>query len=84
MSERWNFGRARKGRPVIAYRDAGITSRGRRWTGTWHVENGELVLSSAWGSRSAPAAPDESTEALAARARVMLEQMIETRDAAPT
>ena len=76
MTQRWTLGRARKGRPITAYRDARISRGGQRWTGNWHVEDGRLVLSSAWGSSSEPAEPGASAEALADRARAMLTALI--------
>jgi hypothetical protein len=48
------FGTPKPGQPHVSYRDVRIQHAGKRWTATWHVEGGHLIVSSAWGSASEP------------------------------
>lgn len=47
-----------------------------RWTGSWTVEDGEMIVVSAYGSRAAPAG---SLRDRAARAEAMLAEIIDAR-----
>lgn len=51
-----------------------------RWTGSWTVENGDLLVVSAYGSRTAPAG---SSRDRAARAEAMLGEIVDARRVAP-
>ena len=53
-----------------------IQHAGKRWTGTWHVQDGRLVVDSAWGSSSEPISDDTDQPA---RAAAMLHAMVAKR-----
>jgi hypothetical protein len=76
MARPWNFGTPKKGEPRIAYRDVRVERGGRAWSASYHIDDGRLVLSSAWGSTSAPAA---SPATIPTQAQVLLGAMIDAR-----
>lgn len=79
MARSWNFGRPKKGAPIVAYRDVRLQHAGKVWTASYHVDDSRLVISSAWGSRSEPVSPDLPINAFNDRARGLLDQLIRER-----
>lgn len=63
-----------KGTPHVSYRDVRIVRDGRTWTATWHVTDGTLYVSSAWGSKSEPVG---RTRDMAKRATALLTDMVD-------
>jgi hypothetical protein len=73
----WNFGMPHKGAAVVSYRDVRVQRAGRTWTASYHLDDdGQLVISSAWGSRTAP---DPGFKKRSDKAQAMLAGMIDER-----
>lgn len=70
------FGMPARGQPRHSIRDVRVVRDGQRFTASWHVEDGKLLVWSAWGSRSEPVG---KTTGLAARATVLLGEIIDQR-----
>ena len=79
MARSWKFGKPKKGAPLVAYRDVRVKRAGKVWTGSYHVDDERLVISSAWGSRSEPVSPNLPIDTLNDRARGLLDQLIQER-----
>jgi hypothetical protein len=73
-----HFGSPVRGAKRQSIRDVRIVKDGQRWTASWHVEEGNLLVWSAWGSKSEPVG---KTTELAARATVLLGEIIDQRAA---
>ena len=76
---RW-FGLPKLGGPHPTFPEVRIQHDGKRWTGTWHIQDGWLVVDTAWGSTSEPINAD--TDQLA-RAAEMLHEMVAARAGKP-
>jgi hypothetical protein len=73
----WKFGTPHKGQEVVSYRDVRVQRAGRTWTASYHLtDDGQLVISSAWGSRKAP---DPGIKKRADKAQAMLAGMVDDR-----
>jgi hypothetical protein len=66
----------KRSQPHGDHNDVCYQHGGKQWTATWSVENGRLIVSSAWGSRS-EAIRDAAEPA--ARAAEVLQAMVERR-----
>ena len=73
-----HFGMPARGAKRQSIRDVKIIRDGQQWTASWHVEDGELLVWSAWGSRTEPAA---GTTDFAARATALLGEIVANRKA---
>lgn len=73
-----HFGMPARGAKRQSIRDVRIVRDGQRWTASWHVDDGRLVVWSAWGSRSEAAG---NTKDLAARATALLGEIVDQRGA---
>jgi hypothetical protein len=62
--------------PDHDFHDVRIEQGGKRWSATWHMENGRLVVTSPWGSTSEPLAQRGDP---GVRAAELLHAMIATR-----
>lgn len=60
------FGTPERGQPDVSYRDVRIQHAGKRWSATWQVEDGHLIVSSPWGSASEPIGADTDPSSRAA------------------
>jgi len=67
---------SKNGVTPIRPKDVRIIRGGQRWTASWHVEDGELMVWSAWGSRREPVARDAD---LGSRAQVLLGEIVDAR-----
>jgi hypothetical protein len=73
-----HFGMPARGAKRQSTSDLKIVQDGQQWTASWHVEDGELLVWSAWGSRTEPAS---ATTDFAARATALLGEIIASRKA---
>ena len=80
MTYHWHFGLLDAGAEGIAHCDVRILRDGRIYAATWRVEQGDLVVSTAWGSRREMIVRRED---LSLRASVLLRQIVEAWIAAP-
>ena len=71
-----HFGMLAKGTPLVSYRDVRVTRGGKTWTASWHVDEGKLFVSSAYGSRTEPVGRRKN---LGDRAEQILGEIIEAR-----
>lgn len=71
------FGTAKRGQAAPRMRDVQIMRGGRTYTASWHVEDGKLLVSSAYGSRVEPVGRRRD---LAGRATVLLGEIVEASD----
>jgi hypothetical protein len=60
MTKQWNSWMPAKGSVPVKRHKLTLTVGGRVWTGHWEVEGDKLQVCSAYGSRTAPAAPEKT------------------------
>jgi hypothetical protein len=80
MTNHWRYGLLEIGAEPIAGGDVRLRRGGRIFAATWRVEQGDLVLSTAWGSRREMAGRRRD---MSLRAGVLLGQIVEAWITAP-
>jgi len=80
MTNHWRLGLLEAGAEGIARGDVRFQREGRVFAATWTVEQGDMVLSTAWGSRRELAGQRED---MSLQAGVLLGQIVEAWITAP-
>lgn len=70
------FGTPKRGASRISPKDVRIIRGGQRFTASYHIDDGQLHVWSAWGSRTEPVG---RTKDFKARAEVLLGEIVDGR-----